>query len=172
MLPAFAPHNVSRDVLFHTRPIRPRVDEMIDTVRADLDAATAAHFVVSNATEVENMFRDIVEPSIRVGSRKPFALPLSIAVHVILVAVLLLVPLMAPGVLPTPAAALMAFVSRDVALPPSLPPAQRQPVAATQPSWTSIRTLPRSKRRARSPRRGLSSQRQRSSDRLKMRGTC
>jgi protein TonB len=82
--------------------------------------------------EVDNMFRDIVEPSMRIGGRKPFALPLSIAAHVILVAVLLLVPLMAPGVLPMPAAALMAFVSRDVVLPPSLPPAQRQPVAATQ----------------------------------------
>jgi protein TonB len=79
------------------------------------------------------MFRDIVEPSVRVGSRKPFALPLSIATHVVLVAVLLLAPLMAPGVLPMPAAALMAFVSRDVDLPPSLPPAQRQPIAATQP---------------------------------------
>jgi periplasmic protein TonB len=79
------------------------------------------------------MFRDIVEPSVRVGSRKPFALPVSIAVHVILVAVLLLVQLMAPGVLPIPAAALMAFVSRDVALPPSLPPARRQPVDATKP---------------------------------------
>src|SRR5882672_948021 len=79
------------------------------------------------------MFRDIIEPSMRIGSRKPFALPLSIAAHVILVAVLLLVPLMAPGVLPMPAAALMAFVSGDVALPPSLPPARRQPVAATQP---------------------------------------
>jgi protein TonB len=79
------------------------------------------------------MFRDIIEPSIRVGSRKPFALPLSIAAHVLLVAVLLLVPLMAPGVLPMPAAALMAFVSRDVALPPSLPPARRQPVDATKP---------------------------------------
>jgi protein TonB len=90
--------------------------------------------VVSNVTEVENMFRDIIEPSIRVGSRKPFALPLSIAAHVLLVAVLLLVPLMAPGVLPMPAAALMAYVSRDIVLPPSLPPAQRQPVAATRPA--------------------------------------
>jgi len=116
-----------------TGPIRPRADERIDTVRADLDAATAARSVVSNATEVEMMFRDIVEPSIRVGSRKPFALPLSIVAHAILVAVLLLVPLMAPGVLPMPAAALMAFVSRDVSLPPSLPPTQRQPVASTQP---------------------------------------
>jgi periplasmic protein TonB len=105
---------------------------MIDTVRADLDAGTAARSVVSNATEVENMFRDIIEPSMRIGSRKPFALPLSIAAHVILVAVLLLVPLMAPGMLPMPAAALMAFVSRDVALPPSLQPAQQQPVAETK----------------------------------------
>lgn len=80
------------------------------------------------------MFRDIVEPSIRVGTRKPFALPLSIAAHVLIVAVLLLVPLLAPGVLPIPAAALMAFVSRDVALPPSPQPVQRQPVDASKPA--------------------------------------
>jgi protein TonB len=81
------------------------------------------------------MFRDIVEPSIRVGTRRPFALPLSIAAHVVLVAVLLLVPLMAPGVLPMPASALMAFVSsRDVALPTSPQPVQRQPVDASKPA--------------------------------------
>jgi protein TonB len=89
--------------------------------------------VVSNPTEVENMFRDIVEPSVRVGSGKAFALPLSILTHVILVALLLLVPLLAPGVLPMPAAALMAFVSRDVALPPSLPPPERRPHDASRP---------------------------------------
>ena len=47
------------------------------------------------------MFHDIVDPSIRVGSRKALVLPLSIVAHVALVAVALLVPLMAPSVLPT-----------------------------------------------------------------------
>jgi protein TonB len=93
---------------------------------------TAARFTVSNLAEVENMFRDIVEPSIRLRSGRALVMPLSIVTHVFLVAVLLLLPLMAPDLLPMPAAALMAFVSRDVALPPPLP-ASRQPVDANKP---------------------------------------
>jgi protein TonB len=75
------------------------------------------------------MFRDIVTPSIRVGSKKGYVLPLSIVIHVGVLAFAFLVPLMAPGVLPTPATRLMAFVSRDVVLPPEPPPAPRPPVA-------------------------------------------
>src|SRR5437667_4674124 len=104
---------------------------MLDTVGFDLGRGTAACSVVSNLAEVENMFCDIVEPSIRVRSGRAFVLPLSIVTHVLLVAVLLLLPLTAPDLLPMPAAALMAFVSRDVALPP--PPASRQPVDANKP---------------------------------------
>jgi protein TonB len=88
--------------------------------------------VVSNTVEVENMFRDIIEPSMRVRSRRAYVLPLSIVTHVLLVAILLLVPLMAPGVLPMPTAALMAFVSRDVTLPLP-PPAPRQSDDANKP---------------------------------------
>ena len=76
------------------------------------------------------MFHDIVQPSIRVGSRSAFALPLSIVTHLAVVALLLIIPLMAPGVLPAPTAALMAFVSGDVALPSQHSPAPRQPVEA------------------------------------------
>jgi periplasmic protein TonB len=79
------------------------------------------------------MFHDIVQPSIRVGSRRAFALPLSIVTHLLVVAVLLIVPLMAPGVLPAPTAALMAFVSGDVTLPSPHSPAPRQPVEANPP---------------------------------------
>jgi protein TonB len=82
--------------------------------------------MVSNVAEVENMFRDIVEPSVRVGSRRSVVVPLSIAAHVFLVVVLLITSLMAPGILPMPVATLVAFVSRDVVLPPSPPPAPRQ----------------------------------------------
>jgi protein TonB len=79
------------------------------------------------------MFHDIVQPSIRVGSRRAFALPLSIVTHLLVVAILLIVPLMAPGVLPAPTAALMAFVSGDVTLPSPHSPAPRQPVEANSP---------------------------------------
>ena len=104
---------------------------MLDTVTSDLGLPAVARSVVSNTVEVENMFRDIIEPSMRVRSRKAFVLPLSIVTHVLVVAILLLVPLMAPGVLPMPTAALMAFVSRDVTLPP--PPAPRQPDDTNKP---------------------------------------
>jgi len=92
-----------------------------------------ARSVVSNTAEVENMFRDIIEPSMRVRSRKAYVLPLSIVTHVLVVAILLLVPLVAPDALPMPTAALMAFVSRDVTLPPPPPPAPRQPDDANKP---------------------------------------
>jgi protein TonB len=79
------------------------------------------------------MFHDIVQPSVRVGSRRAFALPLSIVTHLLVVAILLIVPLMAPGVLPAPTAALMAFVSGDVTLPSPQSPGPRQPVEANSP---------------------------------------
>ena len=79
------------------------------------------------------MFHDIVQPSIRVGSRRAFALPISIVTHLVVVAILLIIPLMAPGVLPAPTVALMAFVSGDVALPSPHSPAPRQPVEANRP---------------------------------------
>lgn len=60
-------------------------------------------------------------------------MPLSIVTHLLGVAILLIIPLMAPGVLPTPTAALMAFVSGDVALPSPHVPAPRQPAEANAP---------------------------------------
>lgn len=92
-----------------------------------------AHSVVSNTAEVTRMFHDIVQPSVRVGSRRALALPLSIVTHLLGVAILLIVPLMAPGVLPTPTAALMAFVSGDVALPSPRSTAPRRPAETNAP---------------------------------------
>jgi periplasmic protein TonB len=88
--------------------------------------------VVSNTAEVEIMFHDIVKPSIRVGSRNRFVLPLSIAVHVLVVALALFLPVMAAGALPIPAAALTAFVSGDVVIPPEPPPTVQRVVTATR----------------------------------------
>jgi protein TonB len=73
------------------------------------------------------MFRDVVDPSIHVGQKHSYTLPLSIAVHVVLVGTLIILPLVAPVALPAPAtAAILAFAS--VASPPP-PPA---PVQAAQ----------------------------------------
>jgi protein TonB len=77
------------------------------------------------------MFRDIVEPSVRVGSTKALVLPLSIVTHVAVVGAALILSLLLPGVLPLPAQALKAFVIGDIALPPEPPPAARAPRAQT-----------------------------------------
>jgi protein TonB len=77
------------------------------------------------------MFQDIAEPSTRVGSRKASVLPLSIAVHVVIVVSALLLPLLAPGVLPNPAVAAITYVKRDVVLAPDPPQPPRRIVAAT-----------------------------------------
>jgi periplasmic protein TonB len=75
------------------------------------------------------MFRDVVDPSIHVGQKHPYTLPLSIGVHVVLVGALIVIPLVAPAVLPAPAtAAILAFASPSVTPPPP-PPA---PVRAAQ----------------------------------------
>jgi protein TonB len=76
-----------------------------------------------------SMFRDVVDPSIHVGQKHPYTLPLSIAVHVVLVGALIVIRLVAPVPLPAPATAvILAFASPSVTPPPP-PPA---PVRATQ----------------------------------------
>src|SRR5690242_14111559 len=67
------------------------------------------------------IFGDITDPSVKVGSRKWYSVPLSIAVHAIVLAVLLIVPLLASDVLPTPTA-VMAFVAPPAPPPPPPPP--------------------------------------------------
>src|SRR5215510_5290298 len=83
------------------------------------------------------MFHEIAEQSTRVGSRKALVLPLSIAVHVGIIANALLVPLLAPDVLPNAAVAAITYVRRDVVLPPEPPPAPRRLAATTQPVTTA-----------------------------------
>ena len=48
------------------------------------------------------MFGDVVKPSITVGSKQWYTLPLSILAHVAVIAVLIVIPLLAADVLPTP----------------------------------------------------------------------
>ena len=47
------------------------------------------------------MFGDVVDPSIKVGSQKWYTVPLSILVHVVIIAAVLIIPLLAADVLPT-----------------------------------------------------------------------
>ena len=56
------------------------------------------------------MFGDISNPSVRVGSRKWYTVPLSIVAHVVVLGAIVIIPLMAADALPTPAS-MMAFVA-------------------------------------------------------------
>ena len=58
-----------------------------------------------------DMFGDIVEPSIKVGSKKWYTVPLSIIVHTVIIGALIIIPLMAFDALPTPPT-MMAFMAR------------------------------------------------------------
>ena len=74
-----------------------------------------------------DMFGEVVRPSIRVGSRAWYTVPLSIAVHVALAVVVIVVPLMATDALPRPTSLHKIFVGD----PPEAPP---PPVAPSSPA--------------------------------------
>ena len=65
------------------------------------------------------MFGEVSNPSIRVGSQKWYTVPVSILLHVVLIGAVVIIPLMAADVLPTPPS-MMALV----AAPPPPPPPQ------------------------------------------------
>ncbi len=69
------------------------------------------------------MFGDVVDPSIKVGTKKWYTIPLSILTHTIGLGALIVVPLLATDILPTPQS-VMAFVA---APPPPPPPANAPP---------------------------------------------
>ena len=49
-----------------------------------------------------DLFGDVVSPSIKIGSKKWYTVPLSFLIHTVIVAAIVIVPLMAADVLPTP----------------------------------------------------------------------
>ena len=69
-----------------------------------------------------DMFGDIVKPSITVGSKQWYTLPVSILVHVVVIGALVVIPLMAADVLPTPPGMMDAFVAAPPPPPPPPPP--------------------------------------------------
>ena len=77
------------------------------------------------------MFGDVVDPSIKVGSQKWYTVPLSIIAHVVLFAAVIIIPLMATDMLPTPPS-MMAFVGA----PPTPPPPPPPPPSAAPPPKT------------------------------------
>ena len=82
----------------------------------------------------KTMFGDIVQPSVNVGTRRWYTVPLSIAIHAAAIFVLIVIPLMAYDVLPTPYSAMDSF--RTVTLPP--PPLPPPPRAASKPVVATV----------------------------------
>ena len=84
------------------------------------------------------MFGEITNPTIQVGSRKWYTVPVSIAAHVGGIGAIIIIPLLAADVLPTPPS-MMAFVA---APPPPPPPEAAQakppPVVDVNPQAAPI----------------------------------
>jgi periplasmic protein TonB len=74
-----------------------------------------------------DMFGDVANPSITVGTKKWYTVPLSIVTHVAVLGVLVVVPLLATNALPTPQSVLAFVVA-----PPPPPPAPAPPPTTVQ----------------------------------------
>ncbi len=70
---------------------------------------------------LRDMFSDVRQPSIVVGSKKRYTVAMSIAVHTAIVAAAMIIPLVATDVLPTPPI-VTVFLSAPVPPPPPPPP--------------------------------------------------
>jgi protein TonB len=74
-----------------------------------------------------DMFGDVVDPSIKMGNKMWYTVPLTMLIQASVVAALVIVPLMATGFMPTPPS-MMAFVAAPP--PPPPPPMDVSPDAA------------------------------------------
>ncbi len=79
-----------------------------------------------------DLFGDVTDPSIKVGSRKWYTVPLSLLAHSLVLLALIVVPLLATGTLPMPTSNVV-FVPM-VATPVPPPPAVRRIETVTKPS--------------------------------------
>ena len=80
-----------------------------------------------------DLFGEVVRPSVRVGSRGWYTVPLSIAVHVALAVVVIIVPLMATDALPKPTSLHKIFVGDPPEAPPPPPVAPSSPQVRRAP---------------------------------------
>lgn len=82
-----------------------------------------------------DLFEDVSDPSVRVGSQSRYSVPLSMLAHLVGLVAVLIVPLMATGALPSPRSIPIVLVTPtepDLPSPPPqriTPPVQRTPVA-------------------------------------------
>ncbi len=66
------------------------------------------------------LFEEVVKPTVTVGSRSPYSVAASIAVHVLIIGAVVIAPLMAVDVLPAPTRSLPDYV---LVVSPPVPPA-------------------------------------------------
>lgn len=85
-----------------------------------------------------DLFGDVTRPSITVGTRKWYTVPLSLVSHTVVVAAVVIVPLMATDVLPTPWEENSDFYIPIAPAPPPLPPKPRPVEPATTPQVAEI----------------------------------
>jgi protein TonB len=88
----------------------------------------------------ERMFRDVVDPSPYIGSHQRASVVVTVALEVACVGALIVAPLLASDVLPSPRAAVEAFIPA-APLPPAPPPPARQQ-AAEPPTLERVREAP------------------------------
>jgi periplasmic protein TonB len=86
--------------------------------------ASAYRALAKEASMPRDLFGDVTDPSVKVGSRKWYAVPVSLAFHTVAVLIVFIVPLMATGALPVPHAAVI-FVPVALAPLPAPPPVHR-----------------------------------------------
>lgn len=80
-----------------------------------------------------DLFGDVTAPSITLGTRKWYSVPLSFVAHTAVIGVVVVVPLVATGALPMPATGPMIVELVTPPLPQP-PPAPRRAVAASPPT--------------------------------------
>jgi periplasmic protein TonB len=79
-----------------------------------------------------DMFGDVVHPSVRVGSRKWYTVPVSILTHTIALGALIVAPLVATGELPMPQTFIDVFLPPEPPLPPDVPVVNATPPPAPE----------------------------------------
>ncbi|MBI2828584.1 MAG: hypothetical protein HYX77_04850, partial [Acidobacteria bacterium] len=69
----------------------------------------------------DRLFGDVINPSISVGTKQWYTIPLSILMHSVVILAFVIIPLMAADILPVPPS-MMAFVAAPPPPPPPPPP--------------------------------------------------
>ena len=79
--------------------------QVVELLRQSTD-----RYVVEEEEVPKDMFGDVVDPSIKMGNKMWYTVPLTMLLQATIVAALVIVPLMATGMMPTPPS-MMAFVA-------------------------------------------------------------